>query len=185
MKVVPTAIDGVTVVEPRVFGDARGVFFESWSELRYANAGLPGRFVQDNVSRSSRGALRGLHYQRPHGQGKLVSVVEGEIFDVAVDIRRDSPTFRQWVGVTLSAANQRQLYIPVGFAHGFQAVSDTAIVLYKCTEYYDAACERSILWSDDEIAIPWALAPLLSDKDRDAPCLRDLHADELPTTADA
>ena len=156
------------------------MFFETWSQALYAQAGVPEKFVQDNVSRSARGVLRGLHYQEPNAQGKLLSVLEGEIFDVAVDIRPGSPTFKQWVGMTLSAENRRQLYVPAGFAHGFQAMSANATVLYKCTEYYDHASEHSILWSDDEFAIPWPLPPILSDKDRDAPLLRDIPESRLP-----
>lgn len=180
MNVDATAIPGVLILEPRVLSDARGDFFETWSLLRYAQAGLPKTFVQDNVSRSQRGVLRGLHYQLPNAQGKLLSVLEGEIFDVAVDIRRGSPTFGQWVGATLSAENHRQLYVPPWCAHGFQATSATAVVVYKCTEYYHQASEHSVLWSDEELAIAWALPPVLSDKDRDAPLLRDIPVSDLP-----
>ena len=183
MNVEATAIPGVLTLEPRVFSDARGDFFELWSQLRYAQAGLPTAFVQDNISRSQRGVLRGLHYQLPHAQGKLLSVLEGEIFDVAVDIRRGSPTFGQWVGETLSSENHRQLYVPAGCAHGFQAISATAVVLYKCTEYYNPSSERSVRWSDPDIAIPWALPPILADKDRDAPPLRDIPESFLPEYA--
>ena len=180
MKVEATTIPGVLLLEPRVFSDARGDFFETWSMERYAHAGMSERFVQDNVSRSSRAVLRGLHYQLPNAQGKLLSVLEGEILDIAVDIRRGSPTFKQWVGATLSADNGRQLYVPTGCAHGFQALSATAVVVYKCTEYYHVASERTILWSDDELAIPWPLPPILSDKDRDARPLREIPEGELP-----
>jgi dTDP-4-dehydrorhamnose 3,5-epimerase len=180
VNVEATAIRGVLTLEPRVFSDARGDFFETWSLLRHAQAGLPTTFVQDNISRSRRGVIRGLHYQYPNAQGKLLSVLEGEIFDVAVDIRRGSPTFGQWVGATLSAENHRQLYVPPGCAHGFQAMSATAVVLYKCTEYYHQPSEHSILWSDEQLAIPWALPPILADKDRDAPLLRDIPERRLP-----
>ena len=180
MKVEATAIPGVIIIEPRAFPDERGVFFETWSQARYAHAGVLEAFVQDNLSRSFRGVLRGLHYQHPNAQGKLLSVLEGEIFDVALDIRRGSPTFRQWVGTTLSAENRRQLYVPAGFAHGFQVLSANATVLYKCTEYYDPTAELSVCWSDDELAIPWPLPPILSDKDRDAPRLRDIPDSRLP-----
>ena len=180
MNVESTPIPGVIIIEPRAFSDNRGVFFETWSQARYGHVGIPERFVQDNLSRSSRGVLRGLHYQHPNAQGKLLSVLEGEIFDVAVDIRRGSPTFKQWVGVTLSAENRRQLYVPAGCAHGFQAISATVTVLYKCTEYYDSASELSVSWSDDELAIPWTLPPMLSDKDRNAPVLRDIPRSLLP-----
>ena len=180
MKVETTAIPGVIIIEPRAFSDERGMFFETWSQARYAQAGVPEKFVQDNVSRSTRGVLRGLHYQQPNAQGKLLSVLDGEIFDVAVDIRQGSPTFKQWVGVTLSAESRRQLYVPAGFAHGFQAMSANATVLYKCTEYYDHASELSVCWSDDQLTIPWSLPPILSDKDRDAPLLRDIPKGRLP-----
>ena len=180
MKVEATAIAGVIIFEPRVFSDERGVFFETWSQARYFDEGIPETFVQDNVSRSTRGVLRGLHYQLPDAQGKLLSVLEGEIFDVAVDIRRGSPTYKQWVGLTLSATNRRQLYVPAGCAHGFQAVSPEAVLLYKCTEYYQPSSERSILWSDDQLAIPWPMPPILSGKDRDAPLLRDIPDSRLP-----
>ena len=180
MKVEATAIPGVVIIEPRAFSDNRGMFFETWSQARYAEAGIPERFVQDNLSHSSRGVLRGLHYQQPNAQGKLLSVLDGEIFDVAVDIRQGSPTYGKWVGVTLSAQNHRQLYVPAGCAHGFQAMSATATVHYKCTEYYDTASELSVNWSDGDLAIPWALPPILSDKDRDAPLLRDIPRGRLP-----
>ena len=180
MKVEATAIPGVIMVEPRAFSDDRGVFFETWNQERYAIAGVPEAFVQDNVSRSARGVLRGLHYQQPNAQGKLLSVLEGEIFDVAVDIRHGSPTFGQWVGMTLSAVKRQQLYVPAGCAHGFQALSESATVLYKCTDYYHPSSEQSILWCDEELAIPWTLPPILSDKDRDAPLLRDIPRDRLP-----
>ena len=180
MKVEATALPGVIIIEPRVFPDERGLFFETWSQARYAQAGVAEQFVQDNLSRSSRGVVRGLHYQLPYTQGKLLSVVNGEIFDVAVDIRPGSPTFKQWVGVTLSATNRRQLYVPAGYAHGFQALSDEAALLYKCTEYYQPSAEQSILWSDEELAIRWALPPILGDKDRAAPRLADVPEDRLP-----
>jgi dTDP-4-dehydrorhamnose 3,5-epimerase len=136
MNVTPTRLAEVLVVEPRVFRDARGAFFETWAAARYAKAGIPGPFVQDNISRSSRGVLRGLHLQHPHGQGKLVSALDGEVFDVAVDVRTSSPTFGQWVGVTLSRENGRQLWIPAGFAHGFCVLSEEATFHYKCTDAY-------------------------------------------------
>ncbi len=173
-------IPGLVVIEPAVFADARGAFLESWSRARYAEAGIVDDFVQDNVSHSVRGVLRGLHYQQPRAQGKLISVVQGEAFDVAVDIRTGSPTYRQWTGISLSGENRRQLYIPPGFAHGFQVLSADATVLYKCTDYYDHSSEHSILWSDEDLAIAWPLEPILSAKDRDAPRLRDLPAHALP-----
>ena len=180
MKVESTEIPGVAVIHPNAFADSRGLFYETWNQSRYASAGMPEAFVQDNVSRSSRGVLRGLHYQLPQSQGKLLSVLAGEIFDVAVDIRRGSPAFGKWVGVTLSAANHLQLYVPAGCAHGFQALSDEAVVLYKCTEYYHPASERAVLWSDEDLGIPWTLPPILSAKDQDAPHLRAIPEGALP-----
>ena len=167
MKVGTTELPGVVRIEPRVCGDSRGVFFESWSDGRYGEAGLPTVFVQDNVSDSARGTLRGLHLQHPNGQGKLVQVLAGEIFDVAVDVRIGSPNFGQWAGVTLSKANRHQLYIPAGFAHGFCVASDTATVVYKCTEYYRVEHELTLAWNDPEIGVGWPIdEPVLSEKDR-------------------
>ena len=173
MKVIPTAIEGVFVLEPKVFGDARGFFMESYNRRAFAQAtGLDVDFVQDNHSRSRKGVLRGLHYQVRQPQGKLVRVTSGAVFDVAVDIRRRSPTFGHWVGVELSADNHRQLWVPAGMAHGFVVLSDTADFLYKTTDYYAPEHERSIAWDDPAIGIAWPLAahgidaPLLSDKDR-------------------
>lgn len=182
MRITETALPGVLIIEPKVFGDERGYFMETWNQARYADAGLPGRFVQDNLSFSRRGVLRGLHFQNPNGQGKLVHVLQGEVFDVAVDIRRGSPSFGQWAGVTLSAENKRQFYIPPGFAHGFCVTSETALFVYKCTEFYDPKSEASLLWNDPAIAIDWPLegAPELSAKDREAPTLAAFPADRLP-----
>ena len=175
MNVVPTPLPGVLLVEPRAFGDARGFFFESFREERYATAGIVGPFVQDNVSRSARGILRGLHFQEPKGQGKLVFVTRGSVFDVAVDVRRGSPTFGKSYGVELSDENHRQLWIPAGFAHGFCVTSDFADFVYKCTEYYAPEHERSVAWNDPDLAITWPIAePTLSAKDRAAPRLRDV-----------
>ncbi|HYP81601.1 MAG TPA: dTDP-4-dehydrorhamnose 3,5-epimerase [Steroidobacteraceae bacterium] len=169
MNVVPTGLAGVLIIEPRVFGDSRGFFLESWNERTFAQAGLPAHFVQDNHSLSGRGTLRGLHYQLQNTQGKLVRVVAGEVFDVAVDVRRSSPDFGKWVGVTLSAANKRMLWVPPGFAHGFYVTSEQAEFLYKCTEFYDPASERTLAWNDPEIGIQWPLdpgaQPLMSAKD--------------------
>ncbi len=168
MKATPLAIPDVQLIEPKVFGDHRGFFFESYNARAFAEAtGCPVDFVQDNHSRSARGVLRGLHYQIQQAQGKLVRVAMGEIFDVAVDIRRDSPTFGRWVGARLSADNQQQLWVPAGFAHGFMVVSDVAEVLYKATDYYAPAHERSILWNDPAIGIAWpaGIEPVLSAKD--------------------
>ncbi len=184
MNVIETALPGVLILEPRVFADARGYFLETWNQQRYASLGLPERFVQDNLSSSSRGVLRGLHYQHPNGQGKLVTVLRGEVYDVAVDIRVGSPDFGRWVGVTLSGENHRSLYIPPGFAHGFVVLSDEALFSYKCTEYYAPSCEASLIWDDPDLAIAWPeSSPILSPKDLAAPRLRDVPRDLLPTYA--
>lgn len=182
MKVIETEIPGVLIIEPRVLGDARGYFLELWNEKSYAEEGLGFKFVQDNLSFSVRGVLRGLHFQHPHGQGKLVGALAGEVFDVAVDIRPDSPTYRQWVGVTLSAENHRRLYIPEGFAHGFVVTSESALFTYKCTDFYNPKCEGSIRWDDPELAIDWPIAqPLISGKDAGAPALAQISRDRLPS----
>lgn len=167
MRVSATAIPDVRMIEPKVFGDARGFFFESWNARAFADAGIDAAFVQDNHSRSHRGVLRGLHYQIEHAQGKLVRVIEGEVFDVAVDLRRSSPTFGRHVGVALSAENRRMLFIPPGFAHGFLVVSDTAEFLYKTTDYWYPEHERTLLWSDPALGIGWpeGIAPALAPKD--------------------
>ncbi|MDZ4185466.1 MAG: dTDP-4-dehydrorhamnose 3,5-epimerase [Desulfuromonadales bacterium] len=169
MNVILTAIPDVLILEPKVFGDSRGFFFESFNEKVFREAtGVTAHFVQDNHSRSARGVLRGLHYQIEQPQGKLVRCTQGEIFDVAVDIRRDSPTFGQWVGEILSEENKRQMWIPPGLAHGFLVLSDSADFLYKTTEYYAPQHERAILWNDPDLGIEWPLIapPLLSEKDR-------------------
>jgi dTDP-4-dehydrorhamnose 3,5-epimerase len=174
---LPLELEGVVRVEPRVFGDERGFFLETFREDRYAEALLKEgqRFVQDNHSRSSRGVLRGLHFQTRRPQGKLLRCVVGEIYDVAVDIRPNSPQFGQWVAVTLSAENKQQLYVPPGFAHGFQVVSTTADVEYKCTDYYDPEGEGGIRWDDPDLAIPWPVAdPVVSAKDQELPLLAAL-----------
>lgn len=184
MKVIETTLPGAIVIEPRVFGDARGFFYESYNEATYRDAGIERRFVQSNVSRSARGVLRGLHYQWPNPQGKLVSVLEGEVYDVAVDIRRGSPTFGQWAGVMLTAGNHRHFWIPEGFAHGFCVVSEFATFAYQCTALYDAKADASIRWNDGDICIDWPVAaPLLSDKDGKAPLLADVPAEHLPAYA--
>jgi len=171
MNVIPTEIPDVVIIEPKVFGDDRGFFFESYNEKQFEEKiGIPAQFVQDNHSRSAQNVLRGLHYQIQQAQGKLVRAVVGEVFDVAVDIRRSSPTFGQWVGCSLSAENKRQLWVPPGFAHGFIVVSEIAEVLYKTTDYYAPQYERSILWNDPDLAIDWPLngeQPTLSKKDKD------------------
>lgn len=178
MKITPTSLPEVLILEPKVFGDSRGFFMESYNRRAF-NAAVGGdvQFVQDNHSRSTRGVLRGLHYQvPPHAQGKLVRVVQGAVFDVAVDVRRGSPDFGKWAGVELSAENHRQLWIPPGFAHGFLVLSDSADFLYKTTDYHAPAAERAIQWNDPQIDIRWPLGaspPTLSDKDSVAPPLRD------------
>ena len=174
MKAIETKIAGVLIIEPDVHGDARGFFLETGQQERYAAYGLPAHFVQDNLSFSRRGVLRGLHYQDPNPQGKLVYVLQGEVFDVAVDIRRDSPTFGQWVGVTLSGENKRQFYIPPGLAHGFCVTSETALFTYKCTDYYNPRAEHGIAWNDPDIGIEWPVRdPVLSEKDRNNPLLQE------------
>jgi len=180
MKVLPCDLEGLLLIEPRVFGDARGFFLETWNERRYSEAGITGPFVQDNLSFSRRGAVRGLHFQNPSAQGKLVYVLQGEVFGVAVDLRRSSPTFGRWYGVTLSADNKRQLYIPPGFAHGFAVVSETALFAYKCTAFYAPEHETTLLWNDPDLAIPWPVEePVLAEKDRQGLRLRDLPEDKL------
>ncbi len=171
MKVTRTRLPEVKIVEPRLFGDDRGFFYESWNARAFREAGIDAEFVQDNHSRSARGVLRGLHYQVERAQGKLVRVVRGAVFDVAVDLRRSSPRFGRWAGVELSAANKRMLWVPAGFAHGFLALKDGTEFLYKCTDFYAAEHERSLLWSDPEIGIEWPLdgmQPALSAKDEAA-----------------
>ncbi len=180
MEIQASDIDGVWVITPRVFEDPRGYFLETFRRERFEAAGMQGDFVQDNLSFSVRDTLRGLHFQNPNAQAKLVQAVQGEIFDVAVDIRPASPTFGKWFGTRLSAANSRQLYIAAGLAHGFCVLSDTAHVAYKCTDYYAPQHEGGILWSDPDIGIDWPVAhPLLSEKDQRFPRLRDLPRDHL------
>ncbi len=181
LKVTQASIPGVLVIEPEVFGDERGFFLETFHQTKYAEASLDKTFVQDNHSRSARDVLRGLHYQLQQPQGKLVMAVKGEIFDVAVDIRRGSLTFSQWVGVHLSEQNHKQLYIPEGFAHGFCVISDSADVTYKCTSLYRPGDDYTVLWSDPAINIDWPIEnPQLSDKDAQAPTLADVPEDQLP-----
>lgn len=167
MRLIRTEIPDVCLIEPRVFGDARGFFFESWNKRTLAGLGIDVDFVQDNHSRSARNVVRGLHYQIMHAQGKLVRVIAGEIYDVAVDLRRSSPTFGKWVGFTLSAEDKRMAWIPPGFAHGFCVTSDSAEFLYKVTDYWHPEAERTLAWDDPQLAIPWPLtdAPLLAGKD--------------------
>ena len=175
MNVVPTSIPDVKIIEPKVFGDARGFFFESYNRRTMEALGIPGDFVQDNHSKSARNVLRGLHYQIRQPQGKLVRVIAGEVLDVAVDIRRGSPTFGKWVSFVLSAENKRMAWIPVGFAHGFVVRSESAEFLYKTTDYYAPEHERSIVWNDPDLAIDWQLdgEPVLSAKDRVGVPLKD------------
>jgi dTDP-4-dehydrorhamnose 3,5-epimerase len=171
------------LLEPEVFVDERGYFLETYRARRYEEAGILGTFVQDNLTFSRRGVLRGLHLQWPRAQGKLIYVLDGEVFDVAVDLRRDSPTFRRWEGHLLSGANRRQIWIPPGFAHGFAVTGPQALVAYKCTEVYDPGCEMALRWDDPELGIEWPVpAPALSPKDASAPLLREIHPERLPTT---
>lgn len=180
MKVTRCDLAGLLLIEPAVFGDSRGFFLESWSQVRYHEAGLPLDFVQDNFSLSGRGTLRGLHFQNPGPQGKLVSVWQGEVWDVAVDIRRQSPTFRRWYGVALSAENKRQLYVPPGFAHGFVVVSESALFHYKCTAAYSPRDEQGFRWDDPAIGIQWPGSnPVLSKRDAASPLFSELPADKL------
>jgi dTDP-4-dehydrorhamnose 3,5-epimerase len=177
MNVIETKLDGVLVIEPKVFGDDRCFFLETYQEDRYREyLGADIKFVQDNHSRSSKGVLRGLHFQKTKPQGKLVRVVNGDVYDVAVDINPQSPTYGQYHGVVLSAKNKKQLWIPPGYAHGFLVLSDRADFEYKCTDYYDATDEGGVLWNDPDINIPWPLTDvLLSDKDAVLPTLKELH----------
>jgi dTDP-4-dehydrorhamnose 3,5-epimerase len=181
MKITQTNLPGVMIIEPRVFPDGRGFFFESYHRERFSQYGIKDEFVQDNLSYSVKDTLRGLHYQSPHSQAKLVQVLSGEAFDVAVDIRAGSPTLGRWTGIILSSENKKQFYIPKGFAHGFCVLGDTAIFSYKCDDFYTPECEGGILWSDPDLAIDWPVnTPLLSEKDNRYPCLRDIPRERLP-----
>ena len=181
MKIIKTPLPGCLVIEPAVHGDTRGFFYESFHAEKFAQAGLDLKFVQTNVSRSAQGVLRGLHYQWPHSQGKLVSVLEGEVYDVAVDIRRGSPTFGQWAAAVLSADNKRHFWVPEGFAHGFAVLSEQASFVYQCTALYDREADAGIRWNDAQIGVDWPLAqPSLSDKDQRAPFLADVPPERLP-----
>jgi dTDP-4-dehydrorhamnose 3,5-epimerase len=180
MNCVPTALPGVKIFEPDCFEDSRGYFMETWNSRRYAEFGVPEFFVQDNLSFSTKGILRGLHYQTPNPQGKLVYVLQGEVFDVAVDIRYGSPSFGQWTGVTLTSWNRRQLYLPAGFAHGFCVLSDTVLFAYKCTAFYSPSDEAGIFWNDSNLAITWPLTdPVLSAKDKQHPALNAIPRQRL------
>ena len=181
MKVIELDLPGLKLIETPVYRDERGHFQETWSEERYADVGVAGPFVQDNVSCSRRGVLRGLHFQEPFGQGKLVSVLHGHVWDVAVDVRVGSDSFGRWQAVEIAAESGRQLFVPEGFAHGFVVLSETAIFAYKCTEYYRADAERTILWNDPGLGIDWPVAePILSARDAEAPRLRELRPECLP-----
>jgi dTDP-4-dehydrorhamnose 3,5-epimerase len=174
-------LPGVVLIQTPVYRDPRGHFLEVWKQPVYADAGVPERFVQDNLSFSTQGVLRGLHYQNPAPQGKLVCVLQGIIYDVVVDLRRGSPTFGQWEGFTLDARSGQQVYVPEGFAHGFAVTSDTALVIYKCTDVYQPRNERSVSWNDPDLGISWPVAdPVLSDKDRAAPRLAQIPPGDLP-----
>lgn len=179
MKFIPSAIPDIILIQPKVFGDHRGFFMETWQRNIFAENGIDYDFVQDNHSKSAHGILRGLHYQIEQAQGKLVRVVEGSVFDVAVDMRRSSSTFGQWVGYELSAENSHMLWVPPGFAHGFYVMSDSAEFVYKCTDYYAPEYEQSLLWNDPALAIDWPLvdgeAPILSDKDAIAPVFAEAY----------
>ena len=180
MEIITTEFPGLLFIKPKIFGDARGYFYESWNRERYENAGITEDFVQDNVSFSSRGVLRGLHYQKPYTQGKLVSVLMGEVWDVVVDLRRSSPTFGKWRGFTLTGERKEQLYVPCGFAHGFCVLSETALFQYKCTDKYSPESERGIIWNDETLSIPWPVQdPLISAKDTKHPRFQDLSGELL------
>ncbi len=181
MNFIPSQLPGVIIIEPDIFGDERGFFMETWRAAHYAEHGIPEQFVQDNLSLSQQGVLRGLHYQHPDAQGKLITVLQGEVYDVAVDIRVGSPTFGQWMGITLSGENKNQVYVPPGFAHGFSVTSDSALFMYKCTRIYNPNTEFSIAWNDPDIGIEWPSAsPQLADKDQQAPFLKDISETQLP-----
>jgi dTDP-4-dehydrorhamnose 3,5-epimerase len=181
MEVTEARIPGVLLIQPRIFADSRGHFLETYQSERYLENGLPSVFVQDNVSYSTRNVLRGMHYQSGRPQGKLVMALRGEILDVVIDIRKGSPTFGEWLGVTLSSDNYRQVYIPEGFAHGFCVTSETAMVLYKCTDYYSPSDERGIRWDDPVLKIDWPVSnPILSGKDMGYPSLEEVREQDLP-----
>lgn len=177
-KAIPTGLDGLIIIEPTVFGDDRGYFIETWNQKDFEEIGITASFVQDNQSKSKSGVLRGLHFQKESPQGKLVRVISGEVYDVAVDLRENSVTFGKWYGVVLSADNKRQFYVPEGFAHGFLVTSEAAEFVYKCTRFYDPADEGGLLWNDPKIGVEWplesGLTPILSDKDQVYPGISDL-----------
>ena len=180
MNIIPCEIPGLLLIEPKVFGDTRGFFFELWNQQRFLEKGLKGEFVQDNISLSQRHTLRGLHFQNPNSQGKLVTVLDGAVFDVAVDLRRGSPTFGRAHGLTLSRDNKRQFFIPPGFAHGFLVLSETALFHYKCTHFYSPKDELTIRWDDPDLKIDWGIKePILSEKDRQGLRFRDVPTERL------
>lgn len=181
MNIKETKLAGVLILEPKVFTDDRGYFLETWNSTRYEQAGITGPFVQDNISFSKKGILRGLHFQHPQSQGKLIQVLSGEVVDVVVDIRAGSPTYGQWIGEILSESNHRQMYVPPGFAHGYCVTSEAALFSYKCTDFYNPATEHGIIWNDPDIGIEWPIAqPVLSTKDGVYPRLKDLRPENLP-----
>ena len=181
MKILKTDLEGVLVVEPVAFNDDRGYFMEAYHKEKYAKMGISVDFVQDNLSFSGAGTLRGLHYQHPHGQAKLVQVLDGHVFDVTVDIRSGSPNFGKWFGIHLSDENRKQVFVPEGFAHGFCVLSDTVLFSYKCSDLYAPDCEGGVLWSDPDIGIEWPVKePILSEKDTKYPRLKDVKVDRLP-----
>lgn len=181
MNIKTTPISGLLIIEPKVFGDSRGFFLESYNQQRYFEAGLKETFVQDNLSYSQKGVLRGLHFQKPYTQGKLVSVLQGQVWDVAVDLRTQSPTFGQWYGLFLDAEKKTQFYVPAGFAHGFVVTSDTALFAYKCTDLYHPEHEGSVRWNDPDVGIRWPIdfTPQLSTKDASAPLLKNIPSENL------
>lgn len=181
MKIVKLELEGAMIVEPDVFPDDRGYFMETYQQNRYRENGIDVTFVQDNLSYSIKGTLRGLHFQHPHPQAKLVQVLQGEVFDVIVDVRRGSPTFGHWSAVGLSEENHRQLFVPKGFAHGYCVLSDNAVFSYKCSDFYVPECEKGVLWSDPDIGVDWPITtPMLSEKDRRYPILKNIPDEDLP-----
>jgi len=181
MDIMETEIPGLKIIQPKIFGDPRGFFFESYNAERYAALGISNKFVQDNVSFSTQGILRGLHFQNPGSQGKLVSVLQGEVFDVAVDVRQGSPTFGKWFGLYLNSETKQQFWVPEGFAHGFVVTSPTAMFCYKCDSYYQPQSEFSLQWNDPDLGVSWPVEqPTLSTKDQKAKRLRDFQSNELP-----
>lgn len=181
MNIIETKLPGVLILEPKVFSDERGYFLETWHSTHYEDIGIHGPFVQDNISFSKKNVLRGLHYQFPQSQGKLIQVLSGQVVDVAVDIRIDSPTYGQWISEVLSDTNHKQMFIPPGFAHGYCVISETAVFAYKCTEFYNPATEHGIIWNDSELNIDWPVKePVLSAKDKNYARLKDIAPEKLP-----